>query len=118
MKNVLLGAVITAAVLLGINASVNQTQVEEYAIVNVIEKSTRLIIRTTVNGEETKVDNLKLDYLDDEDLVEFKPVVQELARLNAAGFQLVNGSTTSMVYGSSKFNSNRPYHTFVLKRMK
>ncbi|MEQ9262517.1 MAG: hypothetical protein RLP14_05080 [Owenweeksia sp.] len=118
MKKVVLGMLLCAVVVLGINASVNKTQAEEYAVVNVVEKSTRLIIRTTISGQETKAVNLSLDRLDGEDMVEFKPVIEELSRLNSMGFELVNGSTTSMTYGSVKHNPARPYHSFIFKKVR
>ncbi len=87
-------------------ASANET----YAIVNVIEKPSRLIIRTTIDNQPSTAVNLKLNHVDNQDIVEFSPVLRQLKRLNDMGYELVNGSVA--VFSER----NRLYHSFILRK--
>jgi len=115
MKNLFIAGLVALA-LLTMSLMPKTSSNETYATVNVIEKSNRLIIRTTIDDQPSTVVNLKLDYVGDEDMVEFSPVLKELKKLNGMGYELINGSIASITYGSVKRGSTRPYHTYILKK--
>jgi len=101
----------------GLVAQTEQKRTEEYAIVDVIELRKRKIIRVTI-GEEPAVEK---EWKDEKTDVkgDFHPVMVELGKLNAQGFNLLNMSTAYHTQGSSTVIYGFPIYTFMLvKKLK
>lgn len=116
MKNLILGLIIGVGSILISAAYINKEEKApdsgSVAIVHVVEKATRVIIRTTVEGEVSNAINIDAGYVEEEDMVNFKPVMDELIRLKALGYELQSSSLASISYGNK--TTMRPYHSFVL----
>ncbi len=117
MKNLVFGILIGLGSVLLTAAYVNQENIVSedsgtIATIHVVEKATRVIIRTTVNGEETsKAVNIDAGYVEEEDMVNFQPVLDELNKLRAQGYELQSSSLASITFGRS--SNMRPYHSFI-----
>ena len=116
MKNLIIGLIIGIGGILLTSAYMGKgEQASEngsVAMVHVVEKATRVIIRTTIEGEESQAINIDAGYVEKEDMVNFKPVMDEIMRLKSMGYELQSSSVASISYG--KKSMMRPYHTFVL----
>jgi len=112
MKKFLLPSLIVVA-LISMSLVPKTNSSESYAIVSVIEKSSRLIIRTTIDDQPSTAVNIKPGYAGKEDMTEFSPVTQELKKLNEMGYTLVSSSSSILIEMAS---SSKPYHTFVLRK--
>lgn len=116
MKNLIIGLLFGAGGILLTATNINQSDMPqdapEIATVHVVEKATRVIIRTTIEGQESTAKNVESGYVPEEDMVNFKPVIDELSRLRAMGYELQSSSVSSVSYG--KRTIMRPYHSFLL----
>jgi hypothetical protein len=116
MKNLIIGLIIGIGGILLTSAYINQEESPaesgSIATVHVIEKATRVIIRTSIQGQEvSSAVNIDAGYVEKEDMVNFQPVLEELARLQAMGYELQNASLSTISYG--KKSISRPYHAYV-----
>ena len=114
MKKLILGLALGISCVLLTSAYVNKEADDSsgsFATVHVIEKATRVIIRTTIEGEESVAVNISSGYVEEEDMVNFKPVLDELARLTDMGYELQSSSLSTISYG--KRSISRPYHSYV-----
>lgn len=116
MKNLIIGLIIGIGGILLTSAYMNGEEAPadsgSIATVHVIEKATRLIIRTTIEGQESVAINIDAGYVEKEDMVNYKPVIDELARLQSMGYVLHSTSLSTIDYG--KRTISRPYHAYVL----
>ncbi len=116
MKNLIIGLMIgIGGVLLSaayVNGGDQKSESGSVAMIHVVEKATRVIIRTTIEGEESQAINIDAGYVEKEDMVNFKPVMDEITRLKNMGYELQSSSLASISYGQK--TTMRPYHSFVL----
>ena len=94
------------------------TQSEEYAIVDVLERRKKKIIRITIGDKpatEKEWEVKKTDIPGD-----LSPVIKELNTLNKQGFKMLNMSTTYETPGGGDFApSGNPRFTFMMvKKLK
>ena len=116
MKNLIIGLVIGVGGILLTSAYIQKEESSpesgSIATVHVIEKATRVIIRTSIEGQEiSSAVNIDAGYVDKEDMVNFQPVLEELARVRAMGYELKNSSLSTISYG--KKSISRPYHAYI-----
>lgn len=119
MKNLFLGLIIGVGSILLSAAYINKEESSldsadsgSIAMVHVIEKATRVIIRTTIEGQVSNAVNIDAGYVEEEDMVNFQPVLDELTRLQGLGYELQSSSLAAISYG--KKTTMRPYHSFIL----
>lgn len=120
MKNLIIGLIIGVGGILLTSAYINTEESSaengSIATVHVIEKATRVIIRTSIEGQEISTAvNIEAGYVEKEDMVNFQPVLEELSRVQALGYELKSASLSTISYG--KKSISRPYHAYVFEKI-
>ena len=94
-------------------ASLNTSQTEEYAVVDVIQSGKKKFIRVTKGTEPTTETEWKKEKTGDTD--DFTPIIALLNQLNQQGFELLNASTAyQTITGTTFLMYGDPRHTFMM----
>lgn len=87
---------------------------EDYAFISVWQQLGKTFISTTIDS--TPAPKTKLEPIRSENYYDFAPVVQEMERLNALGFELVTMTTASTPDMLNRLSGGYILQTFVFKR--
>ncbi|QNH63208.1 hypothetical protein [Hymenobacter sediminicola] len=116
MTRTILSVLAVAVSLTGLSAFGSQSgatrttdsRTEEYAIVSVVQAGKKNFISTTIGSKSTEEKEFESEK--NAKRFDMAPVIAELEKLNAQGFELVNGSNAAMG------TAGLPFYTFTMKR--
>lgn len=89
-----------------------EARTEEYAVVSVFQSGKSNYISITIGSrpsEEKEFDKEK-----NSKRYDLAPVLAEVEKLNAQGYELVNGSAA--IHGMSQYGGGQPFYSFIMKR--
>jgi hypothetical protein len=90
----------------------NTGRTEEYAIISVFQSGKSNFMSVTIGSQPS----IEREYQKDknEKRYDLAPVLAEVEKLNAQGFELVNGSAA--IHGMNQYGGGAPFYAFIMKR--
>jgi len=103
--------------LFGLLAFANQRpaadkRTEDYAVVSVFQSGKSNYVSVTIGSQPSEEKEYQKDKNDKR--YDLAPVLAEVEKLNAQGFELVNGSAA--IHNMSQYGGGQPFYSFILKR--
>lgn len=100
MKRIGIIAIAVCILTIGIQATINLTPKEDYAMVHVVERAARAYIRITRSDGKSELKNIKLDSFEEESyLPNIDPIAQTLKELNNEGYILQSSNIGAFSVG-------------------
>ncbi|TYZ08623.1 hypothetical protein FY528_12150 [Hymenobacter lutimineralis] len=118
MKKNLVVALVSLSFAFGLFSFVDQRQLsaagrtEEYAVISVFQSGRNNYLSVTVGSKPS----VEREYQKDKNEIRYDlaPVLAEVEKLNAQGFELVNGSAA--IHGMNQYGGGAPFYSFIMKR--
>lgn len=85
---------------------------EEYAVVSVYQSGKSNFVSITIGSKPSEEKEYQKEKNDKR--YDLAPVLAEVEKLNAQGFELVNGSAA--IHGMNQYGGGQPFYSFIMKR--
>lgn len=85
---------------------------EEYAVVSVYQSGKSNFISVTIGAKTSEEKEFQKEKNDKR--YDLAPVLAEVEKLNAQGFELVNGSAA--MHNMNQYGGGQPFYSFIMKR--
>lgn len=85
---------------------------EEYAVISVFQSGKSNSMSVTIGSQPSVESEFQKEK--NEKRYDLAPVLAEVEKLNAQGFELINGSAA--IHGMNQYGGGSPFYSFIMKR--
>lgn len=89
-----------------------EDRTEEYAVVSVFQSGKSNYVSVTIGSKPSEEKEFEKEK--NTKRYDLAPVLREVEKLNAQGFELVNGS--SSIHNKNQYGGGQPFYSFIMKR--